>query len=329
MNELTMLAELGKHLDEETPAALPRQRQRLIEATRGRRRRAGGIPRLRLVLAAGVVTGVAAAGLVVAGTGSDHPHLTPSTVQLDSAFLDKAAQVVSTQPYTAPKPRQWIYLKVLEYGANNPGGKVFSQYWFRFDGWQEAVIEGGKVVVDNKKTGGRSDEGTPEGASTLLRSLPTDPQALLTALSHKVGAEPNGGADPGRDGLLFANIVQLVRNATPAGIPPKTLAALYRAMAKLHGVRVDKNVVDGLGRHVIGLTHIDQNIDSSVLINPTTYQILGSQNVWKGDPSPAPTPPDPKLAKNKKFAPIHLPKGAVTYGNVIVATAVVDHAGQR
>jgi hypothetical protein len=326
MNELTMLAELGKHLDEETPAALPRQRQRLVEATRGRRRRAGGIPRLRLVLAAGVVTGVAAAGLVVAGTGSDQPHLTPSTVQLDSAFLEKAAQVVSTQPYTAPKPRQWIYLKVAEYGVGTPGGKVFSQYWYRFDGRQEAVIEGGKVVVDNKKTGGRNDDGTPQGASTLLQSLPTDPQALLTALSNKVGAEPNGGANPGRDGLLFANIVQLIRNATPAGVPPKTMAALYRAIATLHGVHVDKNVVDGLGRHVIGLTHIAPNIDSSVLINPATYRILGWQNVWNG--SSTPNPMEDKMPKNKRFN-TKLPKGTITYGFVTVDTAVVDHAGQR
>lgn len=326
MNEMKMLAELGRHLDEETPAALPRQRQRLLEATHGRRRRTSGIPRLRLVLAAGVVTGVAAAGLAVAGTGSDQPHLTPSIVQLDSATvaLDKAAQVVSAQPYTAPKPRQWIYMKVAEYGAGTPGGKVFYQYWYRFDGWQDAVVEGGKVVVDNKKAGGRGDEGSPQGASTLLQSLPADPQALITALSNKVGAEPRGDAVPGRDGLLFANIVQLIRNATPAGVPPKTMAALYRAIATLHGVRVDKNVVDGLGRHVIGVTQGTSNV--FVLINPTTYQILGWQNVWSGNPTP--NPYEDKMAKNKK-SDINLPKGTITYGNVTVATAVVDHAGQR
>lgn len=324
MNEMKLLAELGEHLDEETPAALPRQRQRLLEATHGRRRRATRIPRLRLVLTAGVVTGVAAAGLVVAGTDSDQPHLAPAIVQLDSASvaLNKAAQVVSAQPYTAPKPRQWIYTKVAEYGAGTPGGTVFQQSWIRFDGWQEAVIEGGKVVVDNKKAGGRSDEGTPQGASTLLRSLPADPQALLTTLSNRVGAEPRGDAAPGRDGLLFANIVQLIRNATPAGVPPKTLAALYRAIATLHGVRVDKNVVDGLGRHVIGVT---QGTSSDfVLIDPTTYQILGMQSVWSGHP----TPTEVKMAKAKKFN-INLPKGAITYGFVTVATAVVDHAGQR
>src|SRR4051812_19260803 len=104
MNEMTMLADLGEHLDEETPAALPRQRQRLGEAAQGRRRRSKRTPRPRLVLTAGLLAGAAAAGLIVAGTGSDQPHLTPSTVQLDSASvaLDKAAQAVSAQPYTNP-----------------------------------------------------------------------------------------------------------------------------------------------------------------------------------------------------------------------------------
>ncbi|GAA4635778.1 hypothetical protein GCM10023196_082660 [Actinoallomurus vinaceus] len=325
MKDMKMLAEMGEHLDGEMPAALPRQRQLLLEATRGRRRRARGIPRLRLVLTAGVLAGAAAAGLVVAGTGSGERHLTPPTIQLDSAsvVLDKAATAVSARSYRVPLPRQWLYIKTAEYGANTAGGKrpTFDQYWIRFDGRQEAVIEGGKLVVDDKAAGGGSDEGTPQGASALLRSLPTEPQALLAALSSKVGAEPRGDSGPGRDGLLFANIVQLIRNA-PAGVPPKIQAALYRAIATLHEVRVDTNVVDGLGRRVIGVTQ--GTTGSFVLINPQTYQVLGMQNVWGGHP----TPTESMLAKYKK-ANLRLPVGTVTYGYVTVTTAVVDHAGQR
>ncbi|MEV0403026.1 CU044_5270 family protein [Actinoallomurus sp. NPDC050550] len=324
MNDMELLAALGEHLDQDAPAALPRQRQRVVTASRGRRRSAVGILRLRPALTAGVAAvAVASVVGVVVGTGSGRPSPAPSTIRLDSASvtLDRAAQAIAARPYVTPRPHQWIYTKVAEYGTNTAGGKrpTFSETWVRFDGRQEAVIEGGRLTVDQKAGG--SDTGTPEGAAALLRSLPTDPQALLATLSAKAGAQPRGDAAPGRDGLLFANIVQLIRNAR-IGAPPKTQAALYRAIATLHGVRVEKNVVDGLGRHVIGVTQGSTN--SYVLLSPGTYQVLGIQSVWSGHP----TPTEVRLAKIKKFN-IDLPKGAITYGLVTVTTATVDHAGQR
>ncbi|GAB3988406.1 hypothetical protein GCM10029978_110710 [Actinoallomurus acanthiterrae] len=322
MNDMELLAALGEHLDQEAPAALPRQRQRLITASRRRRRSAVRVPRLRPALIVGVVAVASVAGVTV-GTGSGRPDPAPSTIRLDSASvtLDKAARAMAAQPYVTPRPHQWIYTKVAEYGANTAGGKrpAFSETWVRFDGRQEAVIEGGKLTVDQKAGGG--DTGTPEGASALLRSLPTDPQALLAALSAKVGTQPRGDAALGRDGLLFANIVQLLRNAR-IGAPPKTQAALYRAIATLHGVRVEKNMTDGLGRHVIGVTQGSTN--SYVLLDPDTYQVLGIQSVWSGHP----TPTEVRLAKIKKFD-LDLPRGAITYGLVTVTTATVDRAGQR
>jgi hypothetical protein len=239
--------------------------------------------------------------------------------------LDKAAQTIAAQPYATPRPHQWIYTKTAEYGANNAEGKrpTFTETWARFDGLGEAVFERGKLTVDKKQGGGISDEGSPQGASALLRSLPTDPKALLASLSAKVGTEPRGDEAPGRDGLLFANIVQLIRN-TRIGAPPKTQAALYRAIATLHGVRVENNMVDGLGRHLIGVTQ--GSTYQFVLLDPRSYQVLGMQSVWSGNPAPTPTAAG--LAKSKKFT-IDLPKGAITYGLVTVTTAIVDRAGQR
>lgn len=319
MNDMEMLAALGEHLDQKAPAALPRQRQRLITAARGRRRPAVRVPRLRPALTAGVAAvAVASVAGVMVGTDS-----TPSTIRVDSASatLDKAAQTIEKKPYATPRPHQWIYLKMAEYGANTAGGNrpSFTETWERFDGRQEAVLDGGKLTVDEKTGGG--DTGTPEGASALLRSLPTDPKALLATLSAKVGGQPRGDAAPGRDGLLFANIVQLIRN-TRIGAPPKTQAALYRAIATLHGVRVEKNMTDGLGRHVIGVTQ--GSTYSYVLLDPGSYQVLGIQSVWSGHP----TPTELRMAKTKKLN-LDLPKGTITYGLVTVTTVTVDRAGQR
>ncbi|MFB9834696.1 CU044_5270 family protein [Actinoallomurus acaciae] len=324
MNDMEMLAALGEYLDHDAPAALARQRRRLITAGRGRRRPALRVPRLRPVLTAGVAAvAVASVVGVMVGTGSDRPEPAPPAVRLTGASLtlDKAARAIERQPYATPRPHQWIYTKSAEYGANTAGGDrpSFTETWERFDGRREAVIDGGRLTVDHKAGGG--DTGTPEGASALLRSLPTDPQALLATLSAKVGGQPRGDAVPGRDGLLFANIVQLIRN-TGIGAPPRTQAALYRAIATLHGVRVEKNMTDGLGRHVIGVTQ--GSTYSYVLLDPGSYRILGIQNVWSGHP----TPTEVRMAKAKKLN-LDLPKGTITYGLVTVTTATVDRAGQR
>jgi hypothetical protein len=69
--------------------------------------------------------------------------------------LDKAAQAVAAQPYVTPRPHQWIYTKVAEYGATAADAKhpTFTETWARFDGRGEAVFERGKLTVDKKRGG--------------------------------------------------------------------------------------------------------------------------------------------------------------------------------
>jgi hypothetical protein len=129
----------------------------------------------------------------------------------------------------------------------------------------------------------QADESTPLGAYRLLASLPTDPRALLTALYEKVGSEPRGTTG---DQLAFDNIRQLLWDFV-AGAPPRTEAALYRALALLPGVEVRQNVEYAPGRTAIG---VFRPAGHAILLDPATYRMIGWVNVSTGVRPPKPPP---------------------------------------
>jgi hypothetical protein len=313
MDDLKMLSDLGQSLDHEPPATLVRQRQRLVEATGGRRNRSWAL-RWRLPLAAGLAAGVAVTGVVLVGSGSGHTTGPPPPTRLDAAttVLNRAAGVVETQPDPAPKPHQWIYEKAFEYGGGPKSPPTSDENWERFDGREEAFIQNGRLEVDQKHTMGKGDTGTVQGAYDVLRALPADPKAALAVLDREVGTQYYGGAAPGKAGLLFANISQLLRNS-PIGAPPKVQATLYRVLAMIPGVRVQTNMTDGLGHHDIGVTQ--GNSDSYLLLDPATYKVIGFQNVWAGKAV------NEEIGKAKHVV-VNYPAGTITYGQIITAVFV-------
>jgi hypothetical protein len=328
MNEMEMLAQLGRQLDQEAPPALgrQRQRQRLMEAAGApRRRRTVKIPRWSFPATAGLAAAALAVvvGGAAIGAGPGHPaRRTP--VQLDSAsvILTHAAQVVAARSVVAPKPHQWIYSKTAEYGTERGHHPRVDEEWIRFDSRAEAYFDGGRFIVHKKS--GESGIDSPQGAYDTLRSLPADPHALLDRLSAMSGRFDQFPDDSGLNSSqrLYAHMVQLMRNAL-IGAPPKIQAALYRAMALLPGIRIERDVVDGIGRHVIG---IRQGTDGGgrLLLDPKTYQVVGYETVWSGKPTPA----ESALAKTKHLN-INLPAGTVTAGLATEKITIVDKPGQR
>lgn len=329
MNEMETLAQLGRQLDQEAPSTLgrQRQRQRLLEAAGNpRRRRAITIPRLRVPAAAGLAAAAVAAvvGVATVETGSGGPDRTP--VQLDSASvtLNHAAQVVAMRTAITPKPHQWIYTKNVEYGTEGGGRHQIDEEWLRFDSRAEAYFGGGRFIVHKKH--GSSGVDSPQGAYAVLSSLPTDPHALLDKLSSLSGRFDQLPGDSGlsQNQLLYAHMVQLLRNAQITA-PPQIQAAVYRAMATMPDVRIDRDVVDGIGRHVLGV-HYDSgsNGGARLLLDPKTYQVVGYETVWGGKPTAA----EIEMAKTKHLD-IDLPAGTVTSGLATEKIAVVDKPGQR
>ncbi|GLY86570.1 CU044_5270 family protein [Actinoallomurus iriomotensis] len=327
MNEMEMLAQMGRRLDQEAPPALgrQRQRQRLLEAAGSpRRHRAIRIPRWSLPATAGLAAAAVATviGVATVGTGSGSPARTPARLDSASVTLTHAAQVVSLRTAITPRPHQWIYTKTVEYGTGSDGHHRTDEEWSRFDSRAEAYFDGGRFIVHKKS--GESGIDSPQGAYTVLSSLPTDPRALLDKLSSLSGRFDELPGDSGLDQnqLLYTHMVQLLRNAQITA-PPRIQAAVYRAMATLPDVRIDRDVVDGVGRHVIGV-HYGSRGGRRLLLDPKTYQVVGEETVWGGKPTAA----EIEMAKTKHLN-LNLPAGTVTSGLATEKVAVVDKPGQR
>ncbi|WP_157250289.1 CU044_5270 family protein [Nonomuraea typhae] len=194
----------------------------LSRAARRRRRWAG---RALAVAAAAVVITVAAAV-----TQGERPAGAQAT-------LERIAAAVQDREFTAPRPDQWIYTDVRAEDRSEyigEGTRITRQtpltepaqpFWTRADGKRVGYLVGGKLQTNDP--GGR----TPENTYALLAALPTDPERLLARYREIYRAE-------GGDDWLFQRIaVTLGQNL----VPPEHEAAIFRALAKISGVRVDES----------------------------------------------------------------------------------------
>ncbi|MDL4814094.1 CU044_5270 family protein [Actinomadura opuntiae] len=286
---------------------------------RGRRRRL----RNRASIAASAVTAaaVAAGAVVVAGTGGNGtvpPR--PPAVQLVSAaqVLGKAAQTAEARPPVTPRPGQWWYTKAVEMGplAEHGPKPHYSEDWIKLDGSQDASLLNGKLVI-YRHTGEGAKNSKAE--TDRLMSLPSDPRKLRTLVYQEVDATPaRDRMVKDRDGQAFRDAAQMLWDA-PVTMPPATQAALYRVLAAIPGVKIDRNVKDGAGRSAIALSH---GFGEQFLLDPATYQMVAQRTVNTGRNAPI-------SATRGRDPRYHVPVGTVMYSLTRVVTKLVDRAGQR
>lgn len=316
MDDMQLLADFGAELDEETPVTLVRQRNRLLAAANGPEQ-----PKRRSrwpVWAAGVAA--AAVAVVVVATnlpGSPQRTAAPPTVTLSAyTVLNQAADWLAQQPATTPTAHQWIYRRVVEYGVWTPevNTPTVSEYWIRFDGQQDADIENGKLVVENKTAVPATDPGQPAGLWAWLRTLPTDPKAALAALEAQTdfGSQPLTTQE--KNAALFEAVVNTMWDATNYAAPPSSFATMYRALAIFPGITVDR-VTDGLGQHDLGVVYGAER----VLIDPTSYAMIGFEQLglWTAEPT----------SRGKHM--LETDPNVVGSASVMEDVAVVDAAGER
>ncbi|MGP4095476.1 CU044_5270 family protein [Nonomuraea sp. KM90] len=256
------------------------------------------------------ITGLVAAGaaVIVVATGyaglledppRDDPHAaasggTPrSTPDVTLGTLELAAAAVERQS-TPPRPArdQWVYTRQLTDFALKPDdsggrsaevrGKVTVEEWWKFDGKEKATsVQGGKLRrsrilgpgeqprhPDPRFNGGAIGgpgvvNRTPNKLYDYVAGLPIDPDSLLARIRKDY-------RDKGRDVTTFGVIAMLFRENQL--IPAKTNAALYRALAKIPGVRV-QDATDYAGRHGIGVVFGNQLI----VLDSRTYRYLGDK----------------------------------------------------
>jgi hypothetical protein len=267
------------------------------------------IRRPKIMIAAGMALAAAAAAVIVTSTGHGPPG-TGSSVHLTYAaeVLDKAAQTAAAGVTLHPRPDQWIYQKYVQRGdrSDDPSAVYTNEAWARFDGRQDAHYVKGRLVIRPTPAG---LHGTLEAAYAAINSLPPDPKALLAVIYRRVDAIPRGQwAVSTRDAEAFNTLGQMMINS-PLAAPPPIEAALYRAMARIPGVSVDGNAVDSAGRPAIKVTNGDF---VGFLLDPRTYRLIGATYGIPASP--------PGLKPDRPHTP---------WSDTRVATAIVDHPGQR
>lgn len=277
-----------------------------ITASAPRRTRPSRRTAFRLVAAGGV------AGALIAGTGggADGPASTRATETRQ--VLNVAATSALKQPFTAPRPGQWVYTETRYERAAVPGrGQAAApgtplktqvdRQWVRADGKRMAVYDHGELVTS--ATGG----GTPPIDYATAAALPADADRML-AWAREEGASGDRNEGP------FQLLGSLLLNN--GALPPAQTAAAYRAMARIPGVTVDRTAEDGTGHKAVSVSFVIEGwAKDEILLDPSTYAYRGHRTTIVQDH----TMPD-----GGRFL-----KGTVESQSVRLAAGVVDRPGQR
>ena len=108
-----------------------------------------------------------------------------------------------------------------------------------------------------------------------LESLPEDPDEVLTMLENELLY--SDAQDDSHE--VFVALDSLIREQL---LPPDTAATLYRAATKIPGVVFEPGARDVLGRQGIGIGHVDEAADSSLVWIFDTHEYLGSNVYFVG-----------------------------------------------
>jgi hypothetical protein len=105
-----------------------------------------------------------------------------------------------------------------------------------------------------------------------LRTLPTDPAAMLRVLRERQSGEP----DP--DSRAFTAAGELMHQSY---LPREQRAAVFRAAKLISGVAVQSGVQDAAGRAGIAVARVDEarGVRDELIFEPGSYRYLGSRRV--------------------------------------------------
>ncbi|MFF3889249.1 CU044_5270 family protein [Streptomyces sp. NPDC001914] len=240
---------------------------------------AGPAPRRRLtrptvlVPLASAALAAALAAVTLTGTGGSHgPAPTDraatgsARAQNASVTLNRIAVAAMASDVTPVREDQFVYVRSLAVsnkgtfeGPVELGAPHTVETWTSQDprplkttGWMR---ESGKdAVMPDETIPIESTEAVPAGVDhptyAWLSSLPTDPDALLTRLRHDVRVFDGES----REQAVFSLIGDLLSQTL---MPPRNTAALYKAAARIPGVKEIPDAVDVAGRHGIAITRED------------------------------------------------------------------------
>ncbi|MFC5832809.1 CU044_5270 family protein [Nonomuraea insulae] len=270
-DDLRLLTELRADAPEPDADRLRTLRARAMKPSRRRRRflLLPSVLALALAVAAAAVTLNGDIGL-----GVQLPAPAVHTELLSTSVLRQAALVAERRERDdVPRADQWVYRKV----AIEQATPLVQEYWTRYDGTEHAYRENGGPM-ERRRAEVTSDELTPRQYAAKLAALPTDPRKLLAHVKKDPHwlAEPKGGLEESPDEMAF-RVLSLYLEQEVA-TPPRLEAAIFRALAEIPGIRVERDVRDAAGREGIGLALEggEQSLARSyIVLDPETYRFLG------------------------------------------------------
>ncbi|MGY6024662.1 CU044_5270 family protein [Streptomyces spinosirectus] len=304
-----------------------------------RRRKRRWMPVLAPLAAAAV-----AAAVLTTGVGHHDRHIDAAQPAHSKAtmLLENAADVVSRAPAVTVGRHQYVYIRSVSAGRDNPlqaqwtdkDGRVHKKYakaaeklsrletlreWIPWSRSQAGAQAYGHKAPERLSFPGPG-EGTVGGPGHTqspyedLAALPRDPAAALRAIEadwqRQVDNAENtkGGKRPAVSmPWVFAYLGGMLQES----VDPQTTAFLYRVAAQIPGTTVVPDAVDAAGRHGVAITLDGQAEDRQEWIfDKSTYAFLGFRDV---------TQEDTVIGK----------AGSVIETTAVLQRAVVDHVGEE
>jgi hypothetical protein len=285
----------------DSPAAISMYQQ-IIGSARPRRKVA------RIRVAVGVTSGAVAAlavGLTLSslpggahssGTAIAHPNSstsrsTPIAVLTAKQVLDSAATAALSHPGAAPRPGQFVYSKVGD------GDGAVAQTWLSVDGSRNGLVKAQGPVGTTTILGcvnGQHQIRTPgyngkpyTGPASPKAPVPLDgPVVTETCIPQPAffpGLPTTASAMPGylakTQGVRLNDLNDVAK--VVGGIfqsdylLPAQRAALYRFLATLPGLTLERHVKDVTGRPGIGVGWSFNGSTAVLIFDPSTYTLLG------------------------------------------------------
>ncbi|MGW0804109.1 CU044_5270 family protein [Nonomuraea sp. NPDC002799] len=296
-------------------------------ATAVRRSRSRSLGR-RALLSGLLAAGIAAV-LVIARPPAPESAFNvpaPQTLRPGSiSLLEQAALVAESRLTAAPRPDQWVYTKVKDVQPNTGKASIWEQ-WTRYDGKQQAGYdENGRMRISDVPPDPDDDDLSPQAYRAKLLKLPTDPDKLLAHVKgdrHWIDKPREEGVprtvappDPQAYRVLSVYLGQ------QAVMPPKVEAAIYRALAKIPGVKIVVGMRDEQGREGIGLYYEPDGQEVStryLVLDPDTYRLLEDRMIWNRDEFHTPSGGEPEL----------MTKAGSVWTVTELANGVVDRPGE-
>ncbi|MFI0450140.1 CU044_5270 family protein [Actinomadura sp. 6N118] len=271
--------------------------------------------RRRLVLlAAPLAAAAVAAGLFAGLHGSGDTPPSPAAKSAAkpggegsaTVLLDRISLAAAHQPALPVRENQFVYIKSkVAWTTQKGNGPQVPQPLREREIWQPQspgkrglLREAGWKI---ELVGSKDDLTYRE-----LAAMPTEPGALLAGVYAKIPKSGKTATSAARNAEAFRELGRLLSEGI---LPPKLAAAIYRAAAKIPGVRVVPDSVDAAGRHGVAVALVAYGERSEWIFDKKTLNYLGERGYMVEDTK-------------------HAKKGMITATTAVLQRGVVNKAGE-